>query len=180
MIPYPGDPRGKHIPINNQSLVLAALLGVASVGQAGLLVQEGFQYPAGALDGTQVGGIGFADGSSWGVSGGSIVAGLTYPGLVTAGSGAFHSDAGATSARPLAAAFGGSTFYLSMLINANTTETERLGFELQTPGPAPCSAGCRAAGGCYRDPTESWASSTRPAAGCRGPEFRSRLTPPPT
>jgi hypothetical protein len=113
--------------------VAAALVGLASAAQATLLVREGFDYAPGALDGTQTGGVGFAA-SHWGTgvsTYASVVSGLRYPGLSTSGRGAIKSTGWASSERPTAAAYGGGTFYMSMLLNANGRETGRLGFDLR-------------------------------------------------
>ena len=61
-------------------LILAAMAAMAGISQAGVLFQDGFNYPQGALDGSQNGGTGFATGSSWGDSDGAdaITGGLNF------------------------------------------------------------------------------------------------------
>ena len=110
------------------------LAAVAGISQASILFEDSFDYPVGALDGTQNGGVGFASGSSWTAGAGSIVAGLNSYGLVSSGVGALKSTGSGNNPRNLATQFGGSTFYMSMLINANSTNTVRFGFELVNGG----------------------------------------------
>jgi len=109
-------------------------------------VQEGFDYTVGGTigDGTQNGGFGFAEGSSWSaVTGGgandftTVTSGLSYIGLASAGAGALATSGWAGCSRPVDLSIGGRTFFMSMLVNANNTETTRLGFELEnsTAGP---------------------------------------------
>jgi len=110
-----------HIPVNGMA-------------PATLLVQDGFDYATGVtLDETQGGGIGFAASSAWSIDPtASIVAGLRYPGMSTAGSGAirFVMTGSGRVTRPLPATHNFNTFYMSLLINANSTESSRFGVEL--------------------------------------------------
>lgn len=101
------------------------------------LVEEGFDYPLIAtIDGTQTGGTGFDAGSHWGTSNAGISNGLTVVGLSTAGANAFKWTADGRHQRALASAIGGSTFYLSMLINNNANSTR---FGVEVPGTSgPC------------------------------------------
>jgi hypothetical protein len=96
-------------------------------------VQEGFDYPAGALDGSQAGGTGFTT-SHWGTAGALIADGLSYSNLSCAGGGALRSTSYGSQSRNTVAHFGGSTFYMSMLINAASVETVRFGPELIASG----------------------------------------------
>ena len=110
-----------------------------------LWVEDGFDYPAGNTvgDGTQNGGVGFAEGSSWSaVAGGSgdfttVTSGLSYTRLATSGAGALTTAGWAGATRPVEQPIGGRSFFMSMLLNANGTETTRLGFELQDSGDGP-------------------------------------------
>ncbi len=116
---------------------LVALL-TSSVAQATLLVQEGFDYPlASPINSTQTNGIGFAALSSWGSVNANIVAGLKFAGLSTAGNNAFQVTSSTRIERALASSFGGSTFYISMLINTYGVNDPRFGVELRN-GNGPC------------------------------------------
>jgi len=98
-----------------------------SQGQPAIVLNEGFDYPTGTLDGTQNSGSGFATGSNWGTSGADIVTGLTYGNLTSNGTGAIRPSGAGIHSRPVSPSFGGSTFYMSMLINANSHGTGRFG-----------------------------------------------------
>ena len=116
---------------------LVALLATG-VAQATLLVQEGFDYSlVSPINSTQTNGVGFAALSSWGSVNANIVAGLTFNGYATAGSNAFQVTAGTRIERALASSFGGSTFYVSMLINNYGVNDPRFGVELRN-GNGPC------------------------------------------
>ena len=108
---------------------------VAGSTHATRWVQEGFDYPMGEIDGTQTGGVGFAVGSVWTAvsSAGLVTNGLAYSGLATAGAQALRAKPSGSSRhqRSLAASLGGSTFYISLLINTYGGETERFGVELR-------------------------------------------------
>jgi autotransporter-associated beta strand protein len=121
-------------------MVLAAILGLCGVAQATLLVQEGFDYaPVAPVNGTQTGGVGFAVGSHWGSgANANIVGGLAYPGLLAAGTGAIRKTTGFVRIeRALASSFGGSTFYVGMVINTYGQNDARCGIELRN-GEGPC------------------------------------------
>lgn len=112
--------------------IAAAAFGVLSAGvaRATPLVEEGFDYPTiVTIDGTQTGGVGFAEGSNWGTSNAGISSGLSFLGLSTSGTNAFRWTADSRHQRALASAIGGSTFYLSMLINDNANSA-RFGVEV--------------------------------------------------
>ena len=98
-------------------------------------LEEGFGYTVGSSIVGQNGGTGFAVGSSWSSpTPDTVVSGLTYPGLVTAGGGGLRaSSAWSLSLRgtlPIA----GSTYYMSMLVNMHGHETGRFGPELRVAG----------------------------------------------
>jgi len=114
-------------------LILAAMAAMAGISQASILFQDGFNYQPGVLNGTQNGGTGFASGSSWGNSDGAdvISTGLRRLGFLSAGADALKSQGYGSNYRAVATPYGGSTFYMSMLINANSTNTTRFGYELQ-------------------------------------------------
>jgi hypothetical protein len=133
--------------VKNSGLLLKAcglfVLLAASAAQATLLVQEGFNYPpVTIIDGTQNGGTGFAA-SNWGTNNAGIVAGLSYPGLASSGSNALKKAGYARvpttpiPARSLSPGFGGSTFYMSMVINTAGQNDYRFGFEMNG-GNGPC------------------------------------------
>lgn len=116
-----------------------AILGLCGASQAALLVHEGFDYATiSPINGTQTGGVGFAAASHWGTANGDIVAGRAYAGLALSGN-AFRGRGTAGNnrhQRQLASSFGGSTFYISALINSEGVNQERLGPELRaTDGP---------------------------------------------
>ena len=122
-------------PRNVYHVILASLMGLTVTVQATLWVQEGFDYATGALDGSQSNGVGFAASSSWGsAASGTIASGLGYAGFVTAGAGAIKSAFSGSHERELSTARGGSTFYMSMLVNASGSESQRTGFELRVGG----------------------------------------------
>ena len=103
------------------------------VAQATLLVQESFDYPlVSPINSTQTNGLGFAALSSWGSASANIVAGLNVLGYASAGSGAFQVTADTRIQRSLATPIGGSTFYISMLINTYNVNGPRFGVELRS------------------------------------------------
>jgi len=114
-------------------VILAAMAALTGLSQAGILFQDGFDYQTGTLNSTQNGGTGFASGSSWSNSDGAdvISTGLRRLGFLSAGTGALKSQGYGSNYRAVATPYGGSTFYMSMLINANSTNTVRFGYELQ-------------------------------------------------
>ncbi len=116
---------------------LVALLATG-VAQATLLVQESFDYPlVSPINSTQTNGLGFAALSSWGSVNANIVAGLSYTGYAAAGSNAFQVTANGRIQRSLASSFGGSTLYVSMLINNYNANDTRFGVEFR-PSEGPC------------------------------------------
>jgi len=114
-------------------------MGLCNAAQATLLVQEGFDYaPCRPLTATQTGGMGFAGGSHWGSgANANIIAGLAYPGLLNVGTGALKKTTNVRISRALASSFGGSTFYVSMVINTYGQNDNRFGVELRN-GDGPC------------------------------------------
>ena len=109
------------------------VLLATGVAQATLLVQESFDYPlASPINSTQTNGLGFAALSSWGSASANIVAGLNVLGYASAGSGAFQVTADTRIQRSLATPIGGSTFYISMLINTYNVNGPRFGVELRS------------------------------------------------
>jgi hypothetical protein len=110
---------------------LVALL-TTGVAQAALLVQERFDYPlVSPINSTQTNGVGFAALSSWGSVNANIVAGLGYTGYAATGN-ALQVTADSRIQRSLAAPIGGSTFYISMLINTYGVNGPRFGVELRS------------------------------------------------
>lgn len=117
-----------------RAALAAAAFGLVinGVAWATPLVQEGFDYPlVSPVDGTQTGGVGFAPASSWGTVNANIVSGLSYNGLAVSGNHAFSVIAGTRIERALASSFGGSTFYVSMVINNYGVNDPRFGVELR-------------------------------------------------
>lgn len=102
-------------------------------------VEEGFGYTVDETIVGKNGGAGFAAGWSALVGNGptaqetTIATGLTYPGLASAGAGALLAHDWCGNTRTLSTARGSGTYYMSMLINANSTETSRFGCGLITP-----------------------------------------------
>ena len=124
--------------------VCGSVVLMAGAAQATLLVQEGFNYPlVSPLDLTQTGGVGFAAGSYWSTNNanGSIVPGLSYPGLATSGSNALkkasYGRVGHPGGRSLSPGFSGSTFYMSLVINTAGQNEARIGVEMNG-GNGPC------------------------------------------
>ena len=120
--------------------VMAFFAMVCGSAQATLLVQEGFDYPLGQVDNTQTGGVGFAAGSYWTpvAAAAWVTNGLAFSGLASSGSASLRakSSGGSRHSRTLASGIGGSTFYMSLLINANGAATDRFGVELRpSDGP---------------------------------------------
>ena len=134
--------RKRKVATGSKRSVLGAcglfVLLAAGVARAAIVVQEGFNYsPVAPINGTQTGGVGFATSSSWGSASASIVAGLKYSGYAAAGSNAFSVTSNVRIERALASSFGGSTFYVSMLINNYGVNDARFGVELRN-GDGPC------------------------------------------
>lgn len=122
--------------------ILAALLMPAGAARAALQAHDGFDYATvSPINGAQTGGVGFAAGSHWGTTNGSIAAGRRYAGLLTAGN-AFRGGGTSSSnfrhARTLAASVGGGSFYISALVNCEGVNQQRLGPELFGGGEGPC------------------------------------------
>jgi hypothetical protein len=119
--------------VSANSNVITAQTAAAST----VLIQEGFDYAIGSsfYAQTQTGGIGFTPASYWLAEGAaSVVTGLSYPGLATVGAGAIRCETNTNRrvSRLIASDVFKSTFYMSMLINANSIETSRFGFELRS------------------------------------------------
>jgi hypothetical protein len=113
----------------------AAVFGLFACGgtEAAPFVQEGFNYSLiSPVNGAQTGGVGFAPASSWGSVNANIVAGLSSLGYASIGSGAFQVTSDSRIQRALASSFGGSTFYVSMLINTYGVNGARFGVELRS------------------------------------------------
>ncbi len=118
---------------------LVAALGLTSIAHAGLIVDEEFNYAAGALNGTQAGGLGLT--GNWGTSSTNSIA---TPGLgfsTTTGSlctttvgtvGRLDLGYGASGTRVMSTPVSGASIYFSMVINMNgTVESNRTGFEFR-------------------------------------------------
>jgi len=125
----------KYRAVTRMAFLLSAL-GLTSIAHAGLIVEEGFGYAAGALNGTQAGGLGLT--GNWGTS---ITNSIATPGLgfssssgilCTNGAGRLDLGNGATPSRVMSTPVSGASIYFSMVINMNgTVESNRTGFEFQ-------------------------------------------------
>jgi len=126
---------GKNGIMTRMALLVSAL-GLTSIAHAGLIVEEGFGYTAGALNGTQAGGLGLT--GNWGTSSTNSIAtpGLGFTStsgiLCTNGAGRLDMGYGATASRVLSTPVSGASLYFSMVINLNgTVESYRTGFEFR-------------------------------------------------
>jgi len=116
--------------------LLVSALGLTSIAHAGLIVEEGFNYAAGALNGTQAGGLGLT--GNWGTSSTNSIAtpGLGFTtasgSLCTNGAGRLDLGYGASGTRVMSTPLSGASIYFSMVVNMNgTVESNRTGFEFR-------------------------------------------------
>ncbi len=116
--------------------LLALAFPLTTAAHAGLIIEEGFGYAAGALNSTQAGGLGLS--GNWGTSSTNSIAtpGLGFSSasgaLCTNGAGRLDMGYGATASRVMSTPVSGASIYFSMVINMNgTVESNRTGFEFR-------------------------------------------------